>query len=387
MKLVAVCEKLEERRRQFAEEFGVATYADFEEFLGHDMDAVILANYFHQHAPFALRALRAGLHVLSEIQACHTLAEGVALVREVEKSGRVYMVAENCPYLPVNMEMRRLYRKGAIGMFQYGEAEYCHPMSADERNRISPGVNHWRNWIPATYYCEHCLGPILSVTETMPVKVNGFCVPPSDDDPVRQRTAQTNDSFSMVALRMDTGAVVKLIQWNLRGHVHWFRFQGSKGLMENLRRDEHWLRVVREQYHERRTVPHEVLYKPDFPTRFASVARKTGHGGADFFADYEFAQAVRTGEPPFFDVHRGVAMAAVGILAYRSALSDSAPIDIPDFHKESDRRKYDKDHWTPDPDRRTPDQPWPSILGEIRPPKQALAYARKVWREMGIEEE
>ena len=47
------------------------------------MDAVVLANYFHEHAPFAVQALKADKHVMSETAACHTLAEGVALAREL----------------------------------------------------------------------------------------------------------------------------------------------------------------------------------------------------------------------------------------------------------------------------------------------------------------
>jgi len=36
--------------------YGVTTYTDYDRFLEHDMDAVILANYFHEHAPFAIKA-------------------------------------------------------------------------------------------------------------------------------------------------------------------------------------------------------------------------------------------------------------------------------------------------------------------------------------------
>ncbi|HCA46479.1 MAG TPA: hypothetical protein DEP45_03680, partial [Armatimonadetes bacterium] len=62
MKLVALCDTWEERLEQTGKEFGVETYTDYDEFLSHDMDAVILANYFHQHAPFAIKALEAGKH-------------------------------------------------------------------------------------------------------------------------------------------------------------------------------------------------------------------------------------------------------------------------------------------------------------------------------------
>jgi predicted dehydrogenase len=84
MKLVALCDTWEEKLNKAAQEFKVTTYSDYEKFLEHDIDAVILANYFHQHAPFAIKALKAGKHVMSETSACFTLAEGVALVEAVE---------------------------------------------------------------------------------------------------------------------------------------------------------------------------------------------------------------------------------------------------------------------------------------------------------------
>lgn len=66
-----------------------------------DIDAVVLASYCPDHAPQAVRALRAGKHVLSEVTAFHTVAQGVALARAVEETGLTYMMAENTCYFPV----------------------------------------------------------------------------------------------------------------------------------------------------------------------------------------------------------------------------------------------------------------------------------------------
>ena len=83
MELAAICDTWEERLLAEGEALNVQTFVDYDEFLGCDMDAVVLANYFHEHAPFAIEALNAGMHVMSETAACHTLGEGVALARAV----------------------------------------------------------------------------------------------------------------------------------------------------------------------------------------------------------------------------------------------------------------------------------------------------------------
>jgi predicted dehydrogenase len=343
----------------------------------------MLANYFHQHAPFAIKALKAGKHVMSETSACFTLAEGVALVEAVEKSGKIYMFAENYPYMLFNQEMCRIYQSGKIGEFMYGEGEYIHPMDADSINRISPGVNHWRNWIPATYYCTHSLAPIMFITDTRPLKVSGFVVPVAEDDPVRPRTVRRSDAASMIALRMDNGAVVKLLQVGLRGEGIWVRIHGSRGQIENLRHDDRsMVRLRIERYHEAPARPVDRIYAPRFPERHQR-ALKAGHGGGDFFVNYHFARAIRSGEQPYLDVYRGVAMSIVGILAYRSALQDSGALEVPDFRKRSARRQYADDHWSPDPAQRRPGQPAPSMFGDIKPARQALTYARRIWKSVG----
>ncbi|MCL1869416.1 MAG: Gfo/Idh/MocA family oxidoreductase, partial [Promicromonosporaceae bacterium] len=102
---------------------GVRGYTEFEDLIASDVDAVILCNYFDEHAPFAIRALRAGKHVMSECASNATVAEGVALCREVERAGKVYMLAENYPFTRATMELRRIYRAGELGRGLYGDGE------------------------------------------------------------------------------------------------------------------------------------------------------------------------------------------------------------------------------------------------------------------------
>ena len=71
--LVAICDKFVpalEKAKQAANEAGLknlALYENFEDFFQHDMDAVVLANYANEHAPYAIRLLKSGRHVLSEV--------------------------------------------------------------------------------------------------------------------------------------------------------------------------------------------------------------------------------------------------------------------------------------------------------------------------------
>jgi predicted dehydrogenase len=383
MKLVAICDTWKERLDPVGKQYKVSTYTDYDKFLEHDMDAVVLANYFHEHATFAIKALKAGKHVMSECSCNSTLAEGVELCRTVEKTGLTYMLAENYPYTAFNMEMRRVYRTGEIGEVTYADGEYNHPMSPDSRMSIAPGVNHWRNWLPSTYYCTHALAPLMYITDTMPTKINGLSIlcPGLDD-----QTARRADPGSVILCRMDNGAVFRLFGLILPGHSNWYRIHGSKGAMELGRGLGYFgtgqVRVWHEEWDLKPGTLLERTYHPDWP-EYGELARQAGHGGGDFWTNFEFSRAIKTRRPPFLDVYRGVAMSSVGILAWKSALEEGRPFDMPDFRKESSRKNVEEDRWSPWPKDAGPGQPPPSLSGNVAPSAAGMANAKKVWKKIG----
>jgi predicted dehydrogenase len=387
MQLVALCDVWEERLREVSHRYDVAAYTEYEKFLEHDMDAVILANYFHQHAPFAIKALEAGKHVMSETASNTTLAEGVALCRALEKTGKIYMLAENYPFTVFNQEMRRLYQSGEIGEVTYAEGEYNHPMAAQSRLRISPGMKHWRAWIPSTYYCTHALAPLVYITGTMPIKVNALSIACRKVDELTVRVA---DPGSVILCRMENGAVFRIFGLLLPGHSNWYRVHGSRGAMEVVRGKGYFgteqIRVWHEPWDLKPDEEQERVYKPEWPEH-GDLASKAGHGGGDFWTNFHFANAIRSGEQPFLDVYRGVTMSSVGILAWRSALEDGRPFDVPDFRDEASRKQYEDDNWSPWPEHAGPGQPPPSILGFVEPSPSGMELAQQIWKEIGYTEE
>ena len=74
--IAAICDFNKERLDAAAKKVGTDTaiYSDFDSFIEHDMDAVVLANYFHEHAPFAIKCFEKGIHVFSECISNGTMA-------------------------------------------------------------------------------------------------------------------------------------------------------------------------------------------------------------------------------------------------------------------------------------------------------------------------
>ena len=92
VKITALCDLLPDRiktaRTDFEKNFkaeGIEEYTDFDEMLAKsDIDAVVIATGANVHVPFAIKALDAGKHVLSEIPAVYSLEEAKKLKAAVK---------------------------------------------------------------------------------------------------------------------------------------------------------------------------------------------------------------------------------------------------------------------------------------------------------------
>ena len=91
----------------------IAVFDNFDDFIESGLfDAVVLCNYFCEHVPFAIRAMKAGKHVYSEVLPVQTMKEAVELIEAVEETGLVYAYAENYCYMSHTFEMWQRYKAG-----------------------------------------------------------------------------------------------------------------------------------------------------------------------------------------------------------------------------------------------------------------------------------
>lgn len=349
--IVAVCDKDTRLLNRAKEMLGdVALYTDFDSFIEHGFDAVYLANYFPEHAPYAIKALNRNIHVISECTAAGTLADCVALVRAAEKSEAVYMLGENYPYMVFNMEMQRVYQGGTLGKVLFAEGEYNH--TGDPENLYGVGryydsENHWRNYLPATYYITHSLGPLMMATRSNPVRVTAMPVyfPREENSASASRIA---DNAAIVTVLNDDSSVFRVT-----GHARFgfsensYRLACQNGQIENVRGTDNMIMLNYNDWTLPENMSASNFYKAEYDPEFAATAERAGHGGSDFFMFGDFFSCIREGRKPYFDAYVATAMSAVAILGHRSLLQYGVPYDIPDFHKEEDRVKYENDRETP----------------------------------------
>lgn len=344
--VVAGCDFNEDLRKSFISINPDAfVTADADEFLKQDFDAVLLATFCPAHADDAIKCLRAGKHVLSEVTAFFTMAEGVRLVEEVEKHNLVYNLAENYPFSCANMWLANRWKEGLFGDLVYAEYEYVHETRSLCYTYLSgmpvePGhtVHSWRSWINFHYYCTHSLGPVMIITNTRPTMVEAFPVHKKLPGYLPLKRDPGTSTLCPSLITMDNGGVVRNLVGASTNDTHHQRIWGTVGAFEmgykiglNLRLGGSGLSP-------------KIEVNPKWEG-LGEIAAKTGHGGGDFWVLYYFAREILTGEKAPFNIYGACDVTIPGIQAFRSSLEGGKPMEVPDFRKKSDRDRYRSDDW------------------------------------------
>ncbi|MCR5782919.1 MAG: Gfo/Idh/MocA family oxidoreductase [Clostridia bacterium] len=386
--LVAVCDKAPyelDRVRRELDGLPISYYDNFEDFIRHDMDAVVLANYANEHAPFAIRAMNEGKHVFSEVLPVQTLRQAVELVETVEKTGLVYAYGENYCYMAAPMEMRKLYREGRIGEFEYGEGEYVHNCESIWPEITYGEPDHWRNNMFSTFYCTHSLGPIIHITGLRPVSVTGF---EPRDNRRRFRTGARCGEFGLEMVTMENGAVVKSIHGDLYKNNISYVVYGSKGRMESARHDtengSHDRIFVNADEYDGEYPEHERIESYLPAEKYKDMTGGFGHGGSDFWSMYWFIERIKGDEnADTIDVYEALDMCLPGIFAYRSILAGGAPMAIPDLRDKTERDKWRNDIKCTDPNVASGDDLLPTAKGGTPDiPQEIYDNMREKWEKI-----
>lgn len=347
--LVAICdmnEKVLEDCRKFLKKYdkenSVTLYKTFDEFIEHDMDAVVLANFATEHAPYAIRCLDKGLHVLSDISPVQCMKEAVELVEAVERSGKVYAFGENCCYFPGVMKMRENYRAGKYGKVLYAEGEYIHDCSSIWHKITYGDRNHWRNRMYATFYCTHSIGPIIHITGEKPVSVVGYELPLS---PRLLDLGYLKGTAGIEMITTESGAVIRSTHGDMHKYGLWYSLYGTLGAVETDRKGEHAYNIVNEWFEEKLTT-NAIEHELNAANKMIEM-----HGGADYYEMHYFIDKIlgRDDGGQLIDVYEALDMFLPGLIAYKSVFQGNIPLEVPDLRKKEMRDKYRNDVWCVDP--------------------------------------
>lgn len=369
MEVTALCETNKEALDNLRSENllpdRITIYDDFDAFLKSGIDAVVLCNYFHEHTPLAIKAMKAGIPVLSETTAAPTLGHCVELVEAYEETGTKYMLGANCLYWRVVQAMRKAVADGKYGKVVFGDAEYIHPGNKPETPEdIDENNLHWRKTLPRGYYNMHDLGPLMYIANEMPKRVIGKAVVTADP---KKQLVNFDKFFGLV--EMESGAVFNYSGCTGAGSMSkWYRVACKDGTVESVRYDQKETKLLEcvshgePELHDLSWVDSGALTAEEEAKYMTPEVMAATHDGIDVVLLLNFLKYLDGDAYPFYDVYRAVALSACGILSWYSALSDSKPMDIPDFRDKAQRDAVRNDYRMPFA-KRLQDQTLPSMAG------------------------
>ena len=332
--LTAICDSDETLLNKLREKYGdgIEYFTDYDEFLKADIDCVALANYANEHAPFAIKALEAGKHVFSEALPCPTPTEAVELVEAVERSGKIYAYGENCCFVPAVKKIRKLFKEGRMGAFEYAEGEYLHNCAPDWHLHSHADPNHWRNTMSAFFYCTHSTGPLIHVAGKRPVRVSGFEAPYND------RTLHMGAKgapFAMEVITLEDGSFVKSLHGVAPSKYSlWYSFYGSRGEAETARdvTKNDGVKTLFMDVDSGEETWDSAFRDVDMKDGLTETAGDFGHAGSDYYTMYNLVERINGNrQADIIDVYEAMDMFLPGMYGYFSALAGGQPMEIPDI--------------------------------------------------------
>ncbi|MHB8995859.1 MAG: Gfo/Idh/MocA family protein [Armatimonadota bacterium] len=144
-RLVALHDVDEAGVRQYAVQYGVEAYTDFDDVLSRDdVEAVIIASPDQFHAEHTIRAAQAGKHILCQKPLALNLTEAADMRAAVVEAGVVFSAAQSFRYEAGPRKAKELMLAGEIGQPVYASYSvkgrfYSYPAESFYRKAASGG--------------------------------------------------------------------------------------------------------------------------------------------------------------------------------------------------------------------------------------------------------
>ncbi len=151
--LVAVASRSREQAEHYAREWNIPrAFGSYEAMLESDaVDVVYISLPNRLHAEWAIRALRAGKHVLCEKPIATRLDDMDAMIAAARESGRVLAEAFMYRHHPQTLKVKALVDSGAIGTPKLVRGAFTFTISRPNDVRLNPALDGGSLWDVGCY--------------------------------------------------------------------------------------------------------------------------------------------------------------------------------------------------------------------------------------------
>ncbi len=322
-----------------------------------DLDLVVISTPWALHAPMALYAMEAGIHVCCEVPIALTLEETWQVVETSERTKKHCMMMENCCYDFFELLTLNMARQGYFGEVVHGEGAYNHNLYDLNFNkdgyygmwRLRENTRHNGNLYPT-----HGLGPICQIMDINRGDKMDYLVSISTNDFMMGKRAQefaAKDSFyapyvgaqfrgnmNVTTVRTNNGRTIMIehdvTSPNVYSRIH--KVIGTEGTALKYplpgkisNGGHHWL-------NEKEMKEVEKKYELPIVKKVGEMAKKVGgHGGMDFMMSWRVIDCLRNGLPLDQDVYDAASWSCIYPLSGLSVANRAKTLDIPDFTRGS----------------------------------------------------
>lgn len=322
-----------------------------------DLDGILVATGVQVFGRIAVDVMKSGKNVATEVTGPHTLEDCWAIVEEKERSGKHYMLLEQCVYGDVNLMILNMIKQGLFGEPYYAECSYVHDIKTDGSGKVSRLVLPdqtltWRGRLVAegrgSSYPAHGIGSAakwLGINDgdafayctammTTPREIHAQLVEQFGPDSKAAKIEFQTGDFHTTLIQTAKGKMIRLDYSisNTRPYSRYYLLQGMNGCFDS--RSGLYLRGQSSRYEFDPVETSLQKYRHPYWRKDAATALKTGgHGGMDYFCLRDFVGMLRDDHEPWVDCYDA---AAWNVLNHCSALSidrKGAPVGIPDFTK------------------------------------------------------
>ena len=284
----------EQKRESFAEKFGCAQSASYEELLRDDsVEAVLVTTPNPAHAETIEQAAAAGKHVWVEKPIAHTMADARRIAQAVRENEVTFAVGHSARLLGASRKIKQLVDQGELGQVVLLEANWSNERALE----LTP--DKWR------YYAQNSPGgPLIQLL------VHHFDTLQYIFGPIAEVQAYTRhlhtsaevDDVATVIAQFESGHLGYIGGSWVSPGIYWINVYGSKANLYHELDFSHWRSTDVDQ--------HTTLYRQahgekerqalDIPVK-------------DMFRDEleDFARAIRSGEEPEVGLEQALRALAV----------------------------------------------------------------------------
>ncbi|MFC1716632.1 Gfo/Idh/MocA family protein [Candidatus Poribacteria bacterium] len=215
IEIVAVCDIVPGKARQFAEKWGIPkknAFTSYNKMLEMDeIDTVSVCTYNQAHRRPTVAALKAGKHVLCEKPMAAKLSDATAMVRTAKESGKILHIAIHSRYQPGIVMSRKIVEAGILGDIYYSESAGCRRRGIPGHTFIYKRTAGFGAVVDIGVYNMH--NTLFTLGYPKPVTVSAFTC----DHIARQNPALKDmdvEEFGVAWVRFEDGSIMVFkISW------------------------------------------------------------------------------------------------------------------------------------------------------------------------------